>query len=61
MGLFDFLFKRQPEPAGKYEGYFKLLDGYTPHFTNFGGSIYESELVRAVINAKATQDRKSVV
>ena len=58
MGLFDFLFKRQPKPAGKYEGFFRMLDGYTPHFTNFGGSIYESELIRAVINATATHISK---
>ena len=58
MGLFDFLFKRQPKPAGKYDGFFKMLDGYTPHFTNFGGSLYESEIIRAVINAKATHISK---
>ena len=54
MGLFDFLFKNRPKPVGKYEGSFQMLDGYRPHFTSFGGSIYESELIRAAINARAT-------
>lgn len=35
-----------------------MLNGYTPHFTNFAGSIYESELVRAAINARATHISK---
>lgn len=58
MGLFDFIFKKTPRPAGKYEGTFKLLNGYTPHFTSYGGSIYESELIRSVIHAKATHISK---
>lgn len=58
MGLFDLLFKSRPKPAGKYAGVFKLLNGYEPHFTTRGGSIYEAELVRAAINAIATQISK---
>lgn len=58
MGLFDFLFKNRPKPVGKYEGSFQMLDGYRPHFTSFGGSIYESELIRAAINARATHISK---
>ncbi len=58
MGLFDFLFKNRPKPVGKYEGDFQLLDVYHPHFTSFGGSIYESELIRAAINARATHVSK---
>ena len=53
MGLFDLIFKNRPKPHGEYEGFFKLLDGYTPHFTTWGGGMYESELIRAVINARA--------
>jgi len=30
-----------------------MLNGYEPHFTTFGGNIYESELVRASIDAIA--------
>ena len=55
MGLFDKLFGRKPEPKGEYRGEYRLLNGYSPVFNRFGGSIYESELVRAAINAIAVQ------
>ena len=58
MGLFDALFKNRPKPEGRYEGIFKMLNGYTPHFTTWGGNIYESELIRAAINARATHISK---
>ena len=58
MGLFDLLFKNRPKPRGEYEGVFKMLDGYTPHFTTWGGGMYESELIRAAINARATHMSK---
>ncbi len=58
MGLFDFLFKRAPEPAGKYEGQFRMLDGYRPHFTAWNKDLYESELIRAAIGARATHISK---
>ena len=53
MGLFDLIFKNRPQPVGRYEGEYKLLEGYRPKFTSFGGNIYESELIRAAINARA--------
>lgn len=58
MGLFDLLFKNRPAPVGRFEGGYKLLDGYTPHFTRFNGNLYESELIRAAINARATHISK---
>lgn len=58
MGLFDKIFGKRPEPKGKYEGDFKMLTGYTPHFTRWGGNAYESELLRAAINARATHISK---
>ena len=58
MSLFDFLFKNRPQPKGSYKGEFKLLDGYRPAFTSFGGELYESELIRAAINARATHISK---
>jgi hypothetical protein len=58
MGLFDWLFGNKPKEQGRYEGTFKMLNGYTPKFTNFSGEIYESELVRASINALATHISK---
>lgn len=58
MGLFDKLFGNRPKPQGTYEGAFKMLNGYTPHFTRWNGSVYESELIRAAINARATHISK---
>ena len=57
MGLFDKIFKR-PVPRGQPEGYFTTFSVYTPVFTTWGGKIYESELVRAAINARATHISK---
>ena len=61
MGLFDIIFGSRPKPKGDYEGVFRVLNGYTPHFTSWGGSIYESELVRAAINVRATHISKLAV
>lgn len=58
MGLFDWLFKNRPKSEGRFEGSFKMLNGYTPVFTSWSGSIYESELVRASVNALATHISK---
>ena len=58
MGLFDTLFKNRPKPQGDFRGTFKMLNGYTPVFTSRSGGIYESELIRAAINAKATHISK---
>lgn len=58
MGLFDKLFNNAPEPKGKYEGYFRMLNGYTPRFTSWQGGVYESELIRSAINARATHVSK---
>ena len=53
MGLFDFIFGKRPPAPAPYEGTFKLLNGYTPRFTSYSGGVYESELIRAAINARA--------
>ena len=58
MGLFDVFFKNRPKEKGQYEGAFKMLNGYTPHFTSYYGSIYESQLIRAAINVRATHIAK---
>ena len=58
MSLFDVLFKNRPAPTGKYDGIYKMLNGYTPRFTSYQGSIYESELIRSAINARATHISK---
>lgn len=54
MGLFDFLFKQeQVDTAREAHSYFQTLTAYRPHFTTWDGEIYESDLVRASIDARA--------
>ena len=57
MGLFETLFGRRPSPRGM-ETSFKMLNGYTPRFTSFNGELYENELIRAAIHARATHVSK---
>lgn len=58
MGLFDWLFGNRPKTPEKYEGEFKLLDGYKPSFSSWNKDLYESELIRAAIGARATHISK---
>lgn len=58
MGLFDVFFKNRPKPRGQFKGEFKMLNGYEPKFTTWNGEIYESELIRQAINARATHISK---
>ena len=54
MGLFEKIFKpRQAEAARIAKEYFRTLTAYQPHFTTWNGSLYESDLVRAAIDARA--------
>ena len=56
MGLLDWLFSKEeqaePQALARSEQ-FKLLTAYEPVFRNYSGSIYESDLVRSAIEAKA--------
>ena len=56
MGLLDWLFPKEeqaePKALARSEQ-FKLLTAYEPVFRNYSGSIYESDLVRSAIEAKA--------
>lgn len=58
MGLFDIFLKNRPKVNQNQIQTFKMLNGYKPHFTTWGGEIYESELVRAAINARAVHVSK---
>ena len=58
MSLFDKIFGNRPKPKGTYEGDFRLLEGNRPIFHRWGGSVYESELVRSAINARASHISK---
>ena len=52
MGMLEKIFGKREQPAGlKNAQTFKLLEGYTPAFTTWRGSIYESELIRAALDA----------
>lgn len=57
MGAFDKLFKR-PKEKQRVNGYFKMMDGYTPIFTSHDGGVYEMELTRACIHTFATHCSK---
>lgn len=52
MGLFEAIFGRRPKqiPA---EGRYEAFTAYSPRFTSWGGRLYENELVRAAVDAKA--------
>ena len=58
MGLFDIFLKNRPKVKDEKLQAFKMLNGYQPKFTSWGGEIYESELVRAAINARAVHASK---
>ena len=52
MGIFERIFgKKEPVAAAKARATFQLLEGYTPSFTTWNGSIYESDLIRAALDA----------
>ena len=57
MGLFDFLFKDRPKEP-KFDGEFRMLNGYEPRFTAWNKELYESELIRAAIGVRATHISK---
>ena len=52
MGLIDRLFGK-PKASMVGDSRFETLTAYSPVFTSWGGQIYESELVRAAVDAKA--------
>lgn len=58
MSLLDRIFrpkdaKKSEDALNEARSFFKTLTAYAPVFTNFGGAIYESEIVRAAIDARA--------
>jgi hypothetical protein len=57
VGAFDKLFKR-PKVKKEVNGYFKMLDGYTPIFNDYDGGVYEMELTRACIHTFANHCSK---
>ena len=58
MGLFDKIFrpdkaKKSGDALRQAQTLFRALTAYQPVFTSWGGAIYESEIVRAAIDARA--------
>ena len=51
MGIFDRLFHK--EDILNAEKMLKMMTAYQPRFTNWNGCLYESELVRSAIDARA--------
>jgi len=52
MGLIDRIFGK-PKTVPMSDGNFQTFTAYSPVFTSWGGQIYESELVRAAVDARA--------
>jgi HK97 family phage portal protein len=57
MGLFDAVFGRR-KTAEPQSTVYQTLTAYQPTFRTWGGQIYESELVRAAVDAKARHAAK---
>ena len=57
MGLFDKIFRpdkaKKSDNALEAQKLFETFNAYTPVFTSWSGAIYESEIVRAAIDARA--------
>lgn len=58
MSLLDKIFrpneaKKSRDALNEARAFFQTLTAYAPVFTNWGGAIYESEIVRASIDARA--------
>ena len=58
MSLLDKIFrpaeaKKSQDALKDASSFFQTLTAYSPVFTNWGGAIYESEIVRAAIDARA--------
>ena len=52
MGMFEKIFGRKDQPAKlKNAQIFRMLEGYTPAWTTWKGCVYESELIRASLDA----------
>jgi hypothetical protein len=52
MGVFEKIFGKREQPAVlKASSTFQLLEGYTPAFHSWNGSIFESDLIRAALDA----------
>lgn len=51
MGLFEKIFGKKAPAAASEGTVFQVLDGYCPSFRTWSGSIFESDLIRAALDA----------
>ena len=52
MGVFEKIFGKKEQPAAmKAQSVFRMLDGYVPAFHTWNGSVFESDLIRAALDA----------
>ena len=52
MGVFEKIFGKKEQPAAlKAQHMFQMLDGYVPAFHSWNGSVFESDLIRAALDA----------
>ena len=51
MGIFEKIFGKRQDPARKAKDTFSLLEGYSHAFTTWNGSIFESDMIRAALDA----------
>jgi hypothetical protein len=58
MGLFEKIFPPRAVSKAEVVGFFKAFTSYAPVFTSRAGGIYEMELTRAAIHAKAKHRSK---
>ena len=58
MGLFDIFLKNRPKAPNTQAESFTMINGHKPNFQPFGKEVYQSELVRAAVNARATHISK---
>lgn len=56
IGLFEKIFPKNSQQVSQsaVQGYFKMLNGYTPSFSTYNGSIFEYELCRSAIDRYAS-------
>lgn len=57
LGLFEKIFPKAAVNAA-VNGYWKTLTAYSPVFTSWSGKLYESDIVRTAIHARATHISK---
>ena len=50
--------KKGDKTEGLIRDYFKMINGYTPSFSSFEGSVYEMDLTRSAIHTIATHTSK---